>query len=71
MDDVGTKPFTLELTKDELTILRYVMDITTSAWGDPLKDTYELGKDEPDDPYAVQATLRGKVHQLRWGGNRG
>lgn len=61
-----TKKFTLELTKDELTILQYV--IPADSWGDPLKDTYELGDDEPRDRYAVLATLYKKVNKLSWQG---
>lgn len=56
--------FELDLTKDELTILRYV--VPDGRHGDPLKDTYELGKDEPEDPYAVLKTLYAKICKLRW-----
>ena len=54
---------TLDLTKDELTILKYVIPVDN--WGDPLKDTYELREDEPEDPYAVLATLRQKIRALK------
>jgi hypothetical protein len=53
---------TLDLTKDELTILKYV--IPCDSWGDPLKDTYELGDDEPEEPYKVLATLREKIYAI-------
>jgi hypothetical protein len=43
MPEKSTQTFTLKLTKDELTILRYV--IPQDDWGDPLKDTYELRED--------------------------
>ena len=58
------KSFSITLTKDELTILQYV--IPRDAWGDPLKDTYELGENEPEDPYAVLKTLNDKIAKLRW-----
>jgi hypothetical protein len=61
---VKTKRMNLELTKDELTIMKYV--IPRNPVGDPLKDTYELGDDEPDDPYAVLRSLYRKVNKLRW-----
>jgi hypothetical protein len=60
-----TRAFVLDLTKDELTILRYV--IPCDSWGDPLKDTYELGSNEPENPYAVLKELHAKVMKLRWG----
>lgn len=59
-----TKPFILELTKDGLTILKYV--IPSDSWGDPLKDTYELGSDEPENPYAVLKEVYRKVTALKW-----
>jgi hypothetical protein len=59
-----TREFKLKLTKDELTILQYI--IPDGQWGDPLKDTYELGDDEPDDPYGALDSLRPKVFSLRW-----
>lgn len=64
----GTRTFTIELTKDELTILHYVMprDWGGSFDGDPLKDTYELHEDEPEDPYATLRTLVGKIGKLAW-----
>ena len=58
------KPFVLKLTKDELTILQYV--IPGDSYGDPLKDTYELGDDEPEDPYGALSTLHTKVQRLNW-----
>lgn len=60
-----TKKITIELTKDELTILRYVMH-DTEYTGEPLKDTYELGEDEPEDPYVVLGILRDKIRSLSW-----
>lgn len=59
-----TKKFSVELTKDELTILQYVMP--DPRFGDPLKDIYELREDEPEDPYVVLKTLTKKVYQLNW-----
>ena len=64
MSNKATKPFTIELTKDELTVLHYV--VPDDNRGDPLKDTYELGDDEPEDPYAVLQTLRNKINGLNW-----
>lgn len=54
---------TLNLTKDELTILKYIVPV--DSWGDPLKDTYELGDDEPEDPYKALATLRKKIYAIK------
>lgn len=51
----------LYLTKDERTILRYVMSTLDPEYGDPLKDTYELGDDEPKDPYATLKSLIEKI----------
>ncbi len=68
MSDAESEPeqrtFVLKLTKDELTILKYVMP--DSRWGDPLKDTYELEDNEPDDPYAVLKAVGSKVFGLKW-----
>lgn len=60
----ATKKFTITLTKDELTILHYVVPYDNH--GDPLKDTYELGDDEPQDPYKALASLRSKLDRLIW-----
>lgn len=65
MSKNSTKTFRVNLTKDELTILQYVVP-HYDGWGDPLKDTYELGDDEPDDPYAVLKTLKKKIDRLTW-----
>lgn len=54
---------TLDLTKDELTILKYVIPV--DDWGDPLKDTYELGDDEPERPYDVLESLREKIYAIK------
>lgn len=59
------KLFTIKLTKDELTILKYVVPYDSD--GDPLKDTYELQDDEPEEPYAVLKTLRKKLDKMSWG----
>jgi len=59
---VESKKYVLDLTKDELTILKYV--IPDSSWADPLKDTYELGDDEPENPYEVLDSLHKKINQL-------
>lgn len=61
-----SRKFELNLTKDELTILKYVVPDSNS--GDPLKDTYELGDDEPEDPYKVLGSLYKKIAKLRWDG---
>lgn len=52
----------LDLTKDELTILVYLLSITEHE-GDPLKDTYELGDEEPKDPYAALKSMSAKVYR--------
>jgi len=53
---------TLDLTKDEWTILQYVIHGANSPYAaDPLKDTYELGDDEPKDPYGALETLAKKL----------
>lgn len=57
----------LDLTKDEHTILNYIISISSSDYGDPLKDTYELGDDEPEDKYEVLKSLAKKVHAMKWG----
>lgn len=57
--------FPLELSKDELTILKYVFG-SLESYGEPLKDTYELCDDEPDDPEVVLRALDAKIRGLRW-----
>lgn len=39
------------LDKDELEMIMYVLNTNDGTHGDPLKDTYELGDDEPVQPY--------------------
>lgn len=54
----------LELTKDEMMVLLYV--VPNDAWGDPLKDIYELERDcehEIEDAYGALNTLNKKVTQ--------
>lgn len=63
---VKTKTFTLALTKDELTVLQYLVATNSDEWGDPLKDIYEVGDDEPEDPYQALATAAAKVKELSW-----
>ena len=54
----------LDLTKDELTVLLYVVDSADSPYaGDPLKDVYELREDEPDDPYGSLKSMAAKLRQ--------
>ncbi len=55
----------LTLTKDELTVLKYLI-AQAEHEGDPLKDTYELGDEEPGDPYKAMGTLIKKVAKLKW-----
>lgn len=64
-DENGRKKFTLELTEDELAILRYVISRVGNDDSDPLKDTYEMEK-EPEDKYAVLDEVHDKVMMLRW-----
>lgn len=54
----------LDLTKDELQILMYLISSADSPHArDPLKDTYELGKDEPEDPYGALRTMADKFYE--------
>jgi hypothetical protein len=54
----------LDLTKDELTILLYVVNGANSKYAaDPLKDTYELGDDEPKDPYKALRSMAKKLNK--------
>ena len=60
-----TRKICLDLTKDELVILRYRVDTADSPYAaDPLKDTYELGSDQPKDPYGALRSLAQKVRQI-------
>lgn len=65
------KEFKIALTKDELTILKYLLSTNDGEWGDPLKDTYELGDDEPDDPYAALKSMSSKIYKLTWKDSKG
>lgn len=61
------KTFALALTKDELTVLQYVIDDASSPYAaDPLKDIYELGDDEPEEPYEALKTGAAKFLALDW-----
>lgn len=57
----------LSLTKDERTVLNYIIDGANSPYaGDPLKDIYEVGKDDlPRDPYAALKSMADKVLSAR------
>lgn len=61
-----TRAFTLNLTRDELTILRYVLSISDGSNGDPLRNSYELQDEEPEDVYATVKDLGRKVIKLHW-----
>jgi hypothetical protein len=51
----------LDLTKDERSILDYVVSVAANDDGDPLKDVYELGDDRPEDSYGALRTLAAKL----------
>lgn len=55
----------LDLSKDELTVLRYLTSTAASGRGDPLKDIYEEGDDEPEDPYGSLKSLAAKIDTLK------
>ena len=48
---------------DQLAILSYALAIASSDHGDPLKDTYEMGDDEPADPYRAVAEVSHTINQ--------
>ena len=55
----------VDLTVDESTILRYLIDAAASPYAsDPLKDVYELGDKEPANPYAALKSLAEKLATL-------
>lgn len=56
----------LDLTKDEIVILQYLIGSANRPGRDPLKDTYELREDEPEDPYAALRTLDAKVSAIKY-----
>lgn len=60
-----TKEFALKLTKDEMHILKYAMAIL-EVDRDPLKDTYEMGDDEPEEPYTALNDVTKKIYAMRW-----
>jgi hypothetical protein len=66
--DAPTKTqITVELTKEELMILYYV--IPDAGDGDPLKDIYELEHDcdhAVDEPYKVLDALGDKIRPVIW-----
>jgi oligoribonuclease (3'-5' exoribonuclease) len=60
---VGQQDAALTLTKDERVILRYLLG-ELEILGEPLKDTYQLGEDEPADKDAVMASLLRKLYTI-------
>ena len=60
-----TETVVLELTKDERAVLHYVVGGAAADDSDPLKDIYELGDDEPADPYAALRSMAAKLSRAR------
>ena len=61
-----SQSFVLNLTKDELTVLKYLIGDADSPYAcDPLKDIYEVD-DEPEDPYAALKSMAKKLYKLAW-----
>lgn len=53
----------IDLTKDELTVLLYIVGGADHPLArDPLKDIYETGDDEPEDPYAALKSMAKKLY---------
>lgn len=52
------------LTRDELTVITYLVQISDPEYGDPLRNIYELGDNEPADPYGTLRSLRRKVRDI-------
>ena len=54
----------LDLTKDELTVLTYVVSRADSPYAaDPLKDIYECEEDEPEEPYEALGSMAKKLYE--------
>ena len=54
----------LDLTKDELTVLTYLVSVADTPHTDPLKDIYEVGEDDkPEEPYKALKTMAKKIYQ--------
>lgn len=54
----------LDLTKDELTVLRYIVSRADSPYAaDPLKDIYECMDDEPENPYKALGSMANKLYK--------
>jgi hypothetical protein len=59
-----TKTYTLELTDNEIEVLRYLVGGAASPYAsDPLKDVYEMGM-KSDDAYEALESLDLKISKL-------